>query len=83
MCLNLTMDTPSFKPRIVRCPNCSGDSVYGPDNAYRPFCSAKCKGIDLGAWSSEEYRMAAKPDPDDPEAPDFDADVPPPRTRHD
>jgi endogenous inhibitor of DNA gyrase (YacG/DUF329 family) len=45
----------SFKPRQVRCPACAGTSVYSPSNPYRPFCSARCKGVDLGAWASEEF----------------------------
>ena len=52
------------KPRIVRCPQCGGESVYAPTNPYRPFCSARCKGIDLGAWANEEFRV---PDPTPPD----------------
>ena len=51
--------------RIVRCPTCGGDSIYAPSNAYRPFCSARCKGVDLGAWASAEFRMPAEAPPDD------------------
>ena len=51
--------------RIVRCPTCGGDSIYAPSNAYRPFCSARCKGVDLGAWASEEFRMPAEAPTDD------------------
>ena len=51
--------------RIVRCPTCGGDSIYAPSNAYRPFCSSRCKGVDLGAWASEEFRMPAEAPPDD------------------
>lgn len=52
--------------RIVVCPQCGGDSVYAPSNPYRPFCSERCKKIDLGAWASESYRMEQKPgDPED------------------
>lgn len=51
--------------RIVRCPTCGGDSIYAPSNAYRPFCSARCKGVDLGAWASEEFRMPAEAPSDD------------------
>ena len=47
----------SFKPRQVRCPACAGISVYSPSNSYRPFCSARCKGVDLGAWASEEFKL--------------------------
>ena len=60
------------KPRIVACPGCGAPSVYSADNPWRPFCSERCKNGDLGAWSSESYRVAAKPeeaDDDLPEAP--------------
>lgn len=51
----------SVVQRLVRCPNCGGDSVYGPSNPSRPFCSARCKNMDLGAWASESFRVAANP----------------------
>jgi endogenous inhibitor of DNA gyrase (YacG/DUF329 family) len=44
-------------PRKGRCPQCGGESLWSPDNPYRPFCSKRCKLIDLGAWASESYRM--------------------------
>ena len=53
--------------RVVRCPGCGGDSVYAISNPWRPFCSERCRGNDLGAWSSEGYRVAARPDPDNDE----------------
>ena len=53
------------KPKIVNCPACGGESVYGTVNVYRPFCSARCKGIDLGAWASESFRMPTEAPPDD------------------
>jgi len=60
------MTPPDFAPRIVKCPGCGGPSVYAPENAARPFCSARCKNNDFGAWASESYRVEAKPDlPDD------------------
>lgn len=52
-------------PRIVSCPACDGDSVFGPANRYRPFCSLRCKSMDLGAWASESFRMPAETAPDD------------------
>ncbi|MBN9410153.1 MAG: DNA gyrase inhibitor YacG [Burkholderiales bacterium] len=54
------------KPRIVVCPACGGSSVYGPGNPFRPFCSERCKGIDLGAWASEQFRMPVDAPPDEP-----------------
>ena len=58
-------DTPAVKPRLVRCPACGGDSVYAPSNPYRPFCSERCKNLDLGAWASESFRMPDETPPDD------------------
>lgn len=49
----------------VTCPACHGPSVYAPTNVYRPFCSARCKGIDLGAWANEEFRLPTVDKPDD------------------
>ncbi|QHI98147.1 DNA gyrase inhibitor YacG [Xylophilus rhododendri] len=58
-------DPVSVPKRIVRCPACGGDSVYSVDNAYRPFCSARCRGIDLGAWASESFRVPTEVPPED------------------
>lgn len=51
--------------RIVTCPCCGGDSIYAPSNAYRPFCSERCKQMDFGAWASEDFRMPAEAPPSD------------------
>lgn len=48
--------------RIIRCPICNGDSVYAASNPSRPFCSVRCRDVDLGAWAFGSYRMPAKPD---------------------
>jgi uncharacterized protein len=56
------------QPRLVRCPACGGDSVYAATNRFRPFCSQRCKNLDLGAWASESFRVAGEDPPDD--APD-------------
>ena len=55
----------SFKPRQVRCPACAGQSLYSSANPYRPFCSARCKGVDLGAWASEEFKLPDNTPPDE------------------
>ena len=57
-----TTDVPR---RIVRCPGCGGDSVYALSNPWRPFCSERCRGADLGAWSSEGYRVPVAPPAED------------------
>lgn len=52
--------------RTVRCPGCGGSSVYAPENLYRPFCSERCKQMDLGAWASESFKLPEKEGQSDP-----------------
>ena len=51
---------------IVNCPTCGASVEWIERNIARPFCSQRCKLIDLGAWASEAYRVAA----DEEEAPE-------------
>jgi endogenous inhibitor of DNA gyrase (YacG/DUF329 family) len=53
---------PSRPARTVRCPACGGPSLYAPENAFRPFCSQRCKLHDLGAWANESFRVEVEPD---------------------
>ena len=39
--------------RTVSCPICRKSVVWEPESLYRPFCSERCKLIDLGAWVEE------------------------------
>ncbi len=50
----------SVPPKIVPCPRCRKPAPWA-DNPDRPFCSERCRLFDLGAWASEEYRVAGKP----------------------
>lgn len=45
--------------RTVACPNCKNAAEFTPNNPYRPFCSKRCKLIDLGLWASEQFTIAA------------------------
>ena len=44
----------------VPCPTCGEPAPYAPSNPWRPFCSERCRSIDLGAWASEAYRIPGK-----------------------
>lgn len=44
--------------RLLRCPQCGASMEYRTDNPARPFCSPRCKLIDLGAWADERYAIA-------------------------
>ena len=51
---------------IVECPQCHKKVEWNTANPYRPFCSDRCKKIDLGAWAEESYIIpGASPEPDD------------------
>jgi len=41
----------------VTCPSCGKEHQWDTDNRFRPFCSERCKMIDLGKWANEEYRV--------------------------
>lgn len=40
---------------MVECPSCGGRAEFSATNPWRPFCSERCKAIDLGAWASNQY----------------------------
>jgi len=61
--------TTNKKTKQVPCPHCSELSDFSPSNPYRPFCSERCKMIDLGDWASENYRIPDKNPPKDFEEP--------------
>lgn len=42
---------------IVECPTCGKKVEWIEANHFRPFCSERCKQIDLGAWASEQYSV--------------------------
>jgi hypothetical protein len=46
----------------MQCPTC-GNPTKWEDNPSRPFCSERCKVIDLGRWASEEYKVPSEPAP--------------------
>ena len=45
------------KVRFVSCPRCGAQVAWSLENPYRPFCSERCKLIDLGDWAMEKYRV--------------------------
>ncbi len=47
-------------PTIVQCPTCQTAVIWQPESRFRPFCSERCRLIDLGEWASESHRIADK-----------------------
>lgn len=50
----------------VKCPTCSKRVTWDSTSSWRPFCSERCKLIDLGEWASEGHRIAGEPAPENP-----------------
>jgi len=48
-----------MKDKKTRCPICRKEAPWD-DNPFRPFCSERCRLIDLGKWASEDYRIAGE-----------------------
>ena len=58
----------SRPPLSVPCPICGNAVEWIPENRFKPFCSERCKLIDLGQWATEAYRVpGSDPSPDDEE----------------
>lgn len=49
-------------PHTFPCPHC-GDVSTWEGNEFRPFCSERCKMIDLGAWANDEYKLPTQDAP--------------------
>ncbi|MBA2651834.1 MAG: DNA gyrase inhibitor YacG [Tatlockia sp.] len=52
-------------PKIINCPNCGKQNTWTTENQFKPFCSDRCKLIDLGDWASENRRIPGKSIADD------------------
>ena len=46
------------QPTSVECPTCGTPVEWGAQSPSRPFCSERCKLLDLGAWAAEEHAIA-------------------------
>jgi len=42
---------------MAKCPICDATVKPRAENASFPFCTTRCKTIDLGKWMNEEYRV--------------------------
>ncbi|MGN1394691.1 MAG: DNA gyrase inhibitor YacG [Succinivibrionaceae bacterium] len=51
--------------RIVKCPICGTNVEWVPENKFRPFCSKRCKEIDLSDWASGKNKISTPLTPED------------------
>lgn len=61
------------------CPICGAEAKPRKENSTFPFCTERCKTIDLGKWINEEYRVRGGSEEDDS---DDEADSPDEIVRH-
>ena len=52
------------KARLVSCPRWGAQVAWSAGHPDRPFCSERCKLIDLGDWAMEKYRVPVEEDKD-------------------
>lgn len=45
----------------VPCPQCQKDVLWQPESTYRPFCSERCRLLDLGDWADENHKISQSP----------------------
>lgn len=56
------------EPTKLNCPTCKKIVYWTDEFPYRPFCSDRCRLIDLGEWANENHKIpgdAKLPDEDD------------------
>ena len=49
----------------MKCPSCKEEISEIADKRFRPFCSEKCKLLDLGEWTNEEHVISRPLELDD------------------
>ena len=69
MLCNLTRNSDKTAGRI-KCPSCGKPAVWNTENPWRPFCSERCKLIDLGDWIEDRYRIPDSERHSEPESSD-------------
>ncbi|MGD2112008.1 MAG: DNA gyrase inhibitor YacG [Gammaproteobacteria bacterium] len=53
------MEQRHSSPTCVNCPTCGAPVEWSPAQHWRPFCSERCRLIDLGSWLDESHRIPA------------------------
>ena len=56
---------------LVKCPTCKRGVEWSERSPFGPFCSDRCRLVDLGAWLTEQHKI-----PDESPAPTQSADEP-------
>ncbi len=54
----MTQRSPTEKTTTVPCPTCGKPVPWSSASRWRPFCSERCRLIDLGDWLDENHRIS-------------------------
>jgi uncharacterized protein len=57
---DFTAQADKIRVKVMKCPICREETSW-QNNIYRPFCSERCKMLDLGRWADGEYRIGGGP----------------------
>jgi uncharacterized protein len=60
------------QPFKVKCPTCGEPVEWTEAQRWRPFCSERCRLIDLGAWLDESHRIPGEEAPPEGDGPEDD-----------
>jgi uncharacterized protein len=52
-------------PPTVHCPTCAKPVIWSQAEPFRPFCSERCRLIDLGEWATGSYAIPVPPEAED------------------
>ena len=55
-------------PTRLACPTCKRSILWSEEFPWRPFCSERCRMVDLGAWLSGAHAIPGEPEDSAPEA---------------
>lgn len=69
-------------PSRHHCPTCKRPIAWSEEFPFRPFCSERCRMVDLGAWLTGAHAIAGEPleaapeaaSPDEPHGPSGERD---------
>jgi endogenous inhibitor of DNA gyrase (YacG/DUF329 family) len=64
------------RAKRVPCPTCEREITWSEQYPWRPFCSERCKLVDLGAWMSEAHAIPGDPIDEAAQDPNREADPP-------
>lgn len=56
----MTSNSPHTTEIVVDCPTCGKKVPWNDTSPSRPFCSERCRLIDLGEWASEGHRISGE-----------------------